>query len=191
MKRGKMLLLLPLLGAAIFLMFGCEMPWESDDDDEPVGNSTIQGNVSDFAATASAKAANRAGIVVHLEGPVDRSATTDEDGFFIFSGLPAGTYTIKFTFNGEEVRYRGNSGQEAQITLEENQRAELVGIRISGGTVNIGNLRFVDLSQDSAAGNKSDEDSETSETTTSTSTGGSPAPTTGTVTMTVNVKRAI
>jgi hypothetical protein len=81
------LLLLPVLGLAIFsMMVGCEMPWESDDDDDPIGNSTIQGNVDDFVAT-SAKAANRNGITVYIEGPVSRSATTGADGTFVFSGL--------------------------------------------------------------------------------------------------------
>jgi hypothetical protein len=38
--------------------------------------------------------------------------------------------------------YRGNSGQVATITVQSNQTAELLNIRISGGKVNIGNVRM-------------------------------------------------
>lgn len=184
--RKLRLLLLPVLGIAIFsMMVGCEMPWESDDDDDPIGNSTIQGKVADFVeTTASAKIAS--GIKVYIEGPVNKSTTTGDDGIFIFSGLPEGTYTLRFELNGEEVRYRGNSGQEAQITLQADQRVELTGITISGGAVNIGNIKVVDLAPVETSSTKSDADTTDSGSPESTSTTPAAAAT-GTVTMTVNI----
>ena len=133
-----------LFSAGIFFV-GCE----DDSGDEPVGTSIIQGNVDSFetSVAVSRVLAAVAGVVVYLDGPVSRSTTTDTNGNFTFTELPAGDYTLRFEYNGEEVTYRGESGQTASITLESNQMVELTGMRISGGQVNIGNIRVLELDE--------------------------------------------
>jgi hypothetical protein len=139
------------------------------DDGSSGGTSTIRGNISSFkTADASFEslitenrsllarfgseisqalmpcahaAGNRAGIIVYLDGPASRSTTTADDGSFVFSDLPAGEYSLSFEYDGEEVTYRGNSGQIATITVDENQVVELLNLKISGGKVNIGNIK--------------------------------------------------
>ena len=149
---------------------------EARGTDSVGGTSTIRGNISSFemadatfepiipgkksllsrfasviseALVPCAYAAgNREGIIIYLDGPVSRSTTTADDGTFAFSDLPAGAYTLSFEYDGEEVRYRGNSGQVPVITVEENQIVELLNLRISGGKVNIGNIKVIKLDDD-------------------------------------------
>ncbi len=130
------------------VMTGCGSTG-GDDGEGGRGTATIQGNISSFetrTATfmpmkhekegllvrfasgvsevlmpAAYARGQLEGITVFLEGPVSRSTTTTVDGIFIFTELPAGTYQLRFEFNGEEVRYRDNSGQVATITLEDGQ----------------------------------------------------------------------
>ncbi len=101
--------------------------------------------ISEALVPSAYAAGNREGIIVTLDGPVSRSTTTAADGTFSFSQLPAGTYTLQFEYDGEQVRYRGRSGQVPTITLGENEIVELVNLRISGGKVNIGNIRVIPL----------------------------------------------
>jgi len=150
------------------IMVGCGTTGGNDDEGVR-GTSTIQGNISSFETTdvtfvpvkhekegflarfvsgisevlvpAAYARGVLEGITVYLEGPVSRSTTTTADGIFIFTELPAGTYQLRFEYSGEEVRYRGNSGQVPAITVEEDQTVELISIRISGGRVNIGNIK--------------------------------------------------
>ena len=67
-------------------------------------------------------------------------------------------YTIKFEYNGEEVPYRGNSGQTATLTVEANSRVELSNVKVSGGKANIGNIKFVNLGSDDDDDEGDDED---------------------------------
>jgi len=164
---------LVVCAVAVAALIGCDS-LSGDDDNGSGGTSMIIGNISSFETASlifeplerrgdslparfafviselllpSADARGQLeGIIVSIEGPVSRSTETSAEGTFSFSGLPAGTYHILFEFNGEQVRYRGRSGQMASITLGENQVAEMVNIRISGGRANIGNIRI--MSQD-------------------------------------------
>ena len=133
----KVLSLVAAMGLLSFV--GC------GDGDEATGTCAIQGIVESFETAAPVAARILAavpGIVVYIDGPVSRNTTTDANGSFSFSSLPAGDYSLRFTYNGEEVTYRGESGQEAMISVAENQTVEVT-IRVSGGHVNIGNLRVI------------------------------------------------
>lgn len=162
------------LGLALGLMVGCEI---SGGGDGSSGNSAIMGNVVSASSVArntpvvsdswlarlshivadlmvpSAQAAQPetqsgpGGITVTLSGTEDRTAVTGSDGWFTVDNLPAGEYRIAFTFNGETVRYRGRSGQEATLTVGTNQVLQLLNIRLSGGTCNIGNVRIMTREQ--------------------------------------------
>jgi len=150
----------------IGLLAGCE----GGGDSGTSGSAVIEGNVVSFQNTSAdagvsetlMKTADQSGltvsaaetnvspgiggpggIAVSITGPEDRSTITSPDGTFSFMGLPAGAYGFSFEFNGEEVRYRGSSGQEATIMVQSNQTAELLNIRISGGKINIGNIRII------------------------------------------------
>jgi hypothetical protein len=128
-------------------MAGCD---GGGDDQSNAGTSSISGTVagSDFSSNASAAMLKSAldGIIVVIDGPVSESATTDAGGSFSFTGLPAGDYTLSFSYQGQEVTYRGNSGQTATITVNTNENVELTSIRISGGHVNIGNIHISETS---------------------------------------------
>lgn len=156
------------LGIAVFIV-GCES------NSDPTGTAAIQGNVVSFeTATATfmpiysrepsriaclftafseilapsaqaASQAGRGGITVYVDGPVGQSTTTADDGTFICSGLPAGDYHIGFKYNGQDIMYRGRSGQMATISCSDNMSTQLIDIRISGGMVNIGNIRMMPM----------------------------------------------
>ena len=170
------------LGLGLFLV-GCELPWD-DDEADVAGTSTIQGQITSFSddgveislspieykeniliriassisdvLVASAYAGVTEGIKVIIEGPVTREMVCGEDGIFVFSGLSAGEYKLRFKYNDKEIRYRGNSGQEAVITVQENQRVELAAIKVSGGVVNIGNIKTVQLAPADVLGSDPD-----------------------------------
>jgi hypothetical protein len=152
----------------MLVMVGCGS--SDSDNDGSSGTARIVGNISSFetasaifypvprekesmlvrlaslvsnALVPSAHArSNLGGIRVQIDGPVSRSTETSPDGSFAFSNLPAGSYLISFECDGERVRYRGRSGQSPTITLKENQVAEMINIRISGGRANIGNIKI-------------------------------------------------
>ncbi len=63
-------------------------------DAVPVSTGVIKGTVSD------SKGATLPGVTVKLNGAVSLSKGTDVNGAFSFSNLPAGNYTISFTFVG-------------------------------------------------------------------------------------------
>jgi hypothetical protein len=126
---------LSILVGIVFLS-GC-----GGSDGEPTGTGIIQGTVDVFENSEVVIAGLLAGVTVHIDGPVSRSTVTDADGVFVFSGLPPGDYALSFEYNGEVVQYRGDSGQEAVISVENDTRVEISGVRIAGSNVNIGNVR--------------------------------------------------
>jgi hypothetical protein len=143
--------------AGIILFAGCEveayMPQQTETYAEtavPAGTATIRGTVASFERQSLHDALlavkpvddDTSGIVVHLNGPVSITAETDSRGCFAFTELAAGSYEISFECDGEEVRYRGNSGQAAVLTVSGDQVLEMTGIKVSGGRVNIGNIRI-------------------------------------------------
>ncbi len=95
------------------------------------------------AATTNQATGGPGGILVALAGPTDRDTVTADDGTFTISDLPAGAYQLTFSLNGQEVTYRGNSGQIATISVGTNETAQLINIRINGGHINIGNVRII------------------------------------------------
>ena len=141
MKRN--VWMLGLVGfCVVTAMLGTMTGCGGGDGDAAEGTGTIQGTVESFEASVPAALVLAAvqGVTVYLDGPVSRSTTTDANGTFSFTGLPAGDYTLAFEYNGEEVTYRGQSGQEATISVGQNQTVEVTEMRISGGHVNIGNI---------------------------------------------------
>ena len=120
------------------------------DGDQATGTCAIQGTVESFEPSASAAAIVMAavpGIVVYIDGPVLKSTTTDANGVFSFTGLPAGDYSLRFMYNGEEVTYRGQSGQVATVSVADDQTVEISSVKISGGQINIGNIKIVSNGQ--------------------------------------------
>lgn len=126
---------------------GCEMPW--DDDDGEMGTSTVQGNVSSFSSggiklsfypaakvpllerawsvasdllVAPAQAAGLGGLIVELRG-AGRSVTTADDGSFVISGVPKGTFTLVVRSGDREVTY--------PLAVEDDVTITLNGIRVS------------------------------------------------------------
>lgn len=167
---NKQSLITAMFGLAIAVFIAsCES------NSDPAGTAAIQGNIVAFETAAAtfrptyspeesrlarlskgltefvaptAQAASQAGhggITVYVEGPVNRSTTTADDGTFVCSELPAGDYHIGFQYNGQDIMYRGNSGQMATISCADNMSTDLVDIRISGGMVNIGNIRMMPM----------------------------------------------
>lgn len=125
----------------------CEMPW--DDDDDAMGTSTVQGNVSSFSSggiklsfypavkepllerawgavsdllVSPAQAAGLGGLVVELRG-AGRSATTADDGSFVISGVPRGAFTLVVRSGDREVTY--------PLAVEDDVTITLNGIRVS------------------------------------------------------------
>ena len=83
--------------ATLLAIAGC------DHDNDTSGTAQIYGVVDsvDGQLTTAIQAAV-VGVTVYLNGPISRSAVTDATGYFIFADLPAGSYTLRFSYNGNE-----------------------------------------------------------------------------------------
>lgn len=106
--------------------------------------ASVWRSFTDMLVQPAVAGAGAAGVSVQLRGPANASATTGDDGTFEITGLPAGNYEIEFSYGGQQIRYRGRSGQMAMLTLHEGEMLQLQNIRVSGGKVNIGNIKRIE-----------------------------------------------
>lgn len=129
--------------AAVVMFAGCG----GGDDAEPTGSGQVLGNVQSFqnVVMAGRLLAAVQGVTVIIDGPVMRSTVTDVNGNFSFLALPGGHYTMSFVYNGEEVSYRGASGQLLTISVADNQRVVVTDVTVSGGLASIGDIAVVTL----------------------------------------------
>lgn len=143
-----------------FLVSGCD--GDSITASSGDGTSILEGTVAEFEVVDSEMTlgvvpsdhlhAAISGVRVYLEGAVSFSTTTDDNGYFRFTGIPAGTYELRFEHMGETVRYRGQSGQAATIAVEDGTQTALTDIRCSGGQANIGNITVTAIPDNTADG---------------------------------------
>ncbi len=149
------LVLCAVIGAVIV---ACESGSSSGDSSTPA-TSVIRGNVLSFVSSSvtfipavemspiarfwseiseimvpSAYCA-QGGVMVHIEGPENRSTTTDSNGDFEFTGLPAGNYTCRFEYAGESATYVDYGGLTATIGLGAGQETDLANIHVIRGSV--------------------------------------------------------
>ncbi len=125
--------------AGVGLMVGCEDPFHSSSSGTPAGTSTIQGNISDFALEPTTTVAGvKAGITITLKG-TSFTATTADDGTFVISGVPAGTYILVISYGGASVEY-------VLGDVPANARVEIKNLAVSaGGSVGAGSVKVIDL----------------------------------------------
>ena len=96
----------------IVLLAGCN----SGDGSRPEGNSTVQGNVASFSAGAVSLAPGGAGVDVRMLG-TGLSTTTDSDGDFVMSGVPAGNHEMQFMFNDQVSTLEVDVPEDGILTL--------------------------------------------------------------------------
>jgi hypothetical protein len=82
---------------------------------------TITGHISDIAAGALA------GATVTLTGTSSRSALSDANGGFQFTGLPAGTYTVTVSRDG----YSFDPGKRALALNADSSTLDFTGVSVS------------------------------------------------------------
>src|SRR5438128_2119214 len=100
--------------------------------------ATLQGTVLDstHAALASATVVLRSN-----ETGIDRQATTDEDGHYLFSFLVPGSYTLTFRASGfktavrENVQLAINDNLKLDVDMELGQVTETIEVNASVATV--------------------------------------------------------
>lgn len=152
-------------GLALSLLAGCEGGGGGSS-----GQSTVQGNVKnfssqtayfhpyresviakissailDFAITPALADTTPAGVTVTLEG-TDLVATTDSEGHFVITGVPAGSYVLVLTYNGVTASY--------PITVPDNATVKIDDIVVNNGTVTV---REIEIEADDDDADDSDE----------------------------------
>lgn len=93
-----------VVAVGVLLAAGCENGGGSD----PAGTSTIQGNVSQPAT---------GGVVVGLTNS-DVGTTTDNSGYFVMTGVPAGPQHMYFDVNGTQSMLDVNVPQNGTLYLD-------------------------------------------------------------------------
>ncbi len=137
------------------LMAGCESGGSgSGGGGGPAGNSTIQGTVASFSSGSAffipaesrgliARAldlfvpdalAAQANVNVRIR-KTDMEATTDSAGYFIISGVPAGTHVLDFTL--------GSATAPITLIVPDNSTITLNGIKVANETVSPGSIETV------------------------------------------------
>ena len=119
---------------ALVLIAGCY----SGDGGGPEGTSTIEGTVSSFAIGNASYVpqgmpgilcevinfivpdaeAGTGGVGVHMVG-TDLSTTTDDYGYFIMSGAPAGRHQLQFIFNEQTSVLDVDVPEDGTLTLSD------------------------------------------------------------------------
>jgi hypothetical protein len=93
------------------------------------GAATIRGTVIEFDPQATNDTATLTieGVLVEIAG-TDLAATTDENGFFIISGVPPGDHEVIFTFNGESAIWPQSVPANATVEMQNIQidREEII-----------------------------------------------------------------
>lgn len=144
---------LSLLAAAMAVV-GCESSSDGSGG-SPDGNSTVQGTVISYSGATAfftpvaprgwlarigdllappALAAGRAGVNVRVSG-TGLDATTDGNGFFVLSGVPAGSQTLDFSLGTDSATY--------VLFVPENATISLNAIVVSDGAVRPGSTHTV------------------------------------------------
>lgn len=136
MRVCKSVFVCAVIGFMASLITGCDS--SDSGGDGPSGSSTISGTVTDVegASAAGGFVAVRAGVVtegvrVRVVG-TDLSTTTVAGGFFIISGVPAGSVTLRFEFGGVVG--------DKQVDVPENATIEIPDIRVRSGSVSSGRV---------------------------------------------------
>jgi hypothetical protein len=99
-----------VVSCAMLMITGCE-----DNDAPPTGTSIIRGEVTIDSFTVAPAVLQ--GILVQLTGPVSAETVSDENGLFVFTGLPAGDYVIIFYVNGEALEYPTSVAEGQEVIL--------------------------------------------------------------------------
>lgn len=141
MKRSwTMTAVLALLAAGAMLFAGCEDKDHNTRDIAGTGNSVVKGNIVEFGVDAPAAAV--AGARVYLKG-TDIEAEVGEDGTFLFTNVPAGTYEVVFEYGGfvGVLEITVEDGMEVEIrdvtVYEDGTVDATIIIHRGGGTVNV------------------------------------------------------
>jgi hypothetical protein len=104
--------------AGLFSLTGCD----SGDGSSPEGTSTVQGNVASYSIDGVAYVPGEetavGGVGVHMMG-TDLSTTTDDNGYFIMSGVPAGLHQMQFMFNGQISTIDVNVPDDGIVTMQD------------------------------------------------------------------------
>jgi hypothetical protein len=139
-----------------FLLNACENSNQDNDSDSPSGNATIQGTVTTFTLSQMRPSlppprnareffaalgdllvppamATVANVNVRIVG-TDLETTTDANGYFILSGVPAGVRQLEFAYAGNLGTYSVGVPESGVVTLND--------IHFSGQTITVGDVQI-------------------------------------------------